>query len=293
MKAIIFGSNGQDGHYLRALLQSKNIDVIGISRRSADIIGDVGDKDFVFGLIQSSKPEYVFHLAADSTTNHEAIFRNHHAISTGSLNILEAVRISAPSARVFLSGSAMQFMNSGIPINENTSFEASSPYSVARIHSVFAGRYFRDHLGLKVYVGYFFNHDSPLRSERHVNQKIIQAVKRIQKGSQEKLVLGNLSVKKEFSFAGDVVKAVWQLVNQETVFETVIGSGLAYSIENWTDYCFTKAGLTWQDYVSIEDKFIPQYEILVSDPALIKSIGWSPSVGFEQLADMMWSDSHS
>src|SRR5277367_2342099 len=108
----------------------------------------------------------------------------------------------------------MQFKNEGLPIDELTPFEASSPYSVSRIQSVYAARYYRSVFGLEVYTGYFFNHDSPLRAENHVNQKIAAAVKRIGAGSNEKLYLGNINVRKEFNYAGELVEAVWILVNQ-------------------------------------------------------------------------------
>jgi GDPmannose 4,6-dehydratase len=181
----------------------------------------------------------------------------------------------------------MQFKNEGLPIDEQTPFEASSPYSVARIQSVYAGRYYRSAFGLKVYAGYFFNHDSPLRSEKHVNQKIVSSVKRIANGSTEKLELGNIDVRKEFNYAGDVVEAVWTLINQDTVFEAVIGSGDAHSIQEWVEYCFKKINRNWEDYVIIDHDFTPDYKILVSNPELIRSIGWKPKVDFYMLADIM------
>jgi GDPmannose 4,6-dehydratase len=184
----------------------------------------------------------------------------------------------------------MQFRNDGIPIDENSPFEANSPYSVARIHSVYAGRYYRNAFGIKVYIGYFFNHDSPLRTDRHVNMKIVLAAKRIARGEKEKLVLGNIDVKKEFNYAGDIVNAIWMLINQNTIFEAVIGSGKIYSIREWLEYCFTRINRDWKDYVVIKEDFIPEYEILVSNPALIKSIGWNPEVSFYQLADLMMED---
>ncbi len=287
MKALIFGISGQDGHYLSELLRNKNIEVIGVSRSHGDSKGDVADYSFVESIIKHHRPNYIFHFAANSTTHHSALFDNHKAISTGTLNILECVRLHCPTVRVFLSGSAMQFKNEGIPIDEQTPFEASSPYSVARIQSVYAGRYYRSAFGLKVYVGYFFNHDSPLRSEKHVNQKIVSSVKRIANGSTEKLELGNIDVKKEFNYAGDVVEAVWTLINQETVFEAIIGSGEAHSIKEWVEYCFKKINRNWEDYVIIYHDFTPDYKILVSNPELIRSIGWQPKVDFYKLADIM------
>lgn len=287
MKAIIYGANGQDGVFLSKLLKEKNIDVLGVSRSTGDFRGDVADYVFVEALIKSHKPEYVFHFAANSTTRHGALFDNHQAISTGTLNILESVRLHCPNAKVFLSGSAMQFKNEATPIDERTPFEASSPYSIARIQSVYAGRYYRAAFGMAVYCGYFFNHDSPLRSDRHVNQKVVSAVKRIASGSNEKLELGNIDVKKEFNYAGDVVEAIWTLVNQNSVFEVIIGSGEAHSIKEWVEYCFKKINKNWLDFVVINPNYKPEYKILVSNPTLLRTLGWRPKVGFHQLADMM------
>lgn len=287
MKAIIFGINGQDGHYLSELLINENIDVIGVSRSHGDLKGDVADFSFVEEIVKNHQPDYIFHFAANSTTAHSALFENHNAISTGTLNILECVRLHCSTTKVFLSGSAMQFKNEGLPIDEQTPFEANSAYSVARIQSVYASRYYRSEFGLQVYTGYFFNHDSPLRPERHVNQKIVSAVKRIANGSTEKLKLGNIDVKKEFNYAGDVVEAVWILVNQDTIFEAIIGSGIAHSIHEWVEYCFKKININWEEHVIIDHDFISDYEILVSKPELMRSIGWKQKVDFYKLADMM------
>jgi GDPmannose 4,6-dehydratase len=288
MKAVIFGINGQDGFYLKQLLSQFDIDVLGVSRVDKNwITGDIADFGFVESLLKNQQPDYVFHFAANSTTQHAALFDNHRAISTGTLNILESVKLHCPKAKVFLSGSAVQFENVGLPIDEKTPFRASSPYSVARIQSIYAGRYYRDTFGARVYAGYFFNHDSPLRTERHVNQKIANAAKRISKGSKEKLELGNIDVSKEFNFAGDVVEAVWRLVNQDVVFEAVIGSGKAYSIKDWLETCFKKIDKRWEEHVVINRDFLPEYQTLVSNPQLIRSIGWEPRVDFYGLADLM------
>ena len=287
MNVLIFGDNGQDGYYLTNLLTKKKINVIGISRSGNCINGSVADYSFVESQIKQLQPDYIFHLAANSTTRHFALFENHETISTGTINILEAVRLHCPAAKVFLSGSAMQFVNNGLQINEQTPFEASSPYSVCRIQSVYASRYYRDKFGIRVYTGYFFNHDSPLRTEQHVNQKIIKAVQRIAKGSNELLELGNIDVQKEFGFAGDSVEAVWTLMNQENVFEAVIGTGKAYSIKDWVVSCFETAGKDWKNYVVINQDFVPEYNILLSDPSVIKGLGWQPKVDFENLVKLM------
>jgi GDPmannose 4,6-dehydratase len=287
MKAVIFGANGQDGVLLSKLLKEKNIDVIDVSRSTGRFRGDVADYGFVEASIKNHTPDYIFHFAANSSTRHETLFDNHQAISTGTLNILESVRQHCANAKVFLSGSAMQFRNVETPIDEHTPFEASSPYSIARIQSVYAGRYYRAKFDMAVYCGYLFNHDSPHRSERHVNQKIVRAVNRIAQGSNEKLELGNIDVKKEFNYAGDVVDAIWLLVNQDNIFEAIIGRGEAHSIREWLEYCFKKINKNWNEFVVINSNYKTEYEILVSNPALLRSLGWHPKVGFNELADMM------
>jgi GDPmannose 4,6-dehydratase len=290
MTAIIFGINGQDGHYLKLLLESKGIEVIGVSRSEGNWIkGNVKDFLFVESLIKSQQPQYIFHLAANSTTKHEVLFENHETISTGSLNILENVFRHCLDCKVFLSGSAMQFENKGIPINETTPFEASSPYAVARIQSTYAARYYRSK-GLRVFVGYFFNHESPLRTPRHVSRMITDAIKRIQNGSEEKIELGDISVKKEWNFAGDFANAIYVLTQQQKVFEVVIGSGIAYSIEDWLKTGFDYIHKNWKDYVIIKKGFTPEYNLLVSDPGLLYSLGYTPQLDLIGLSKLMMSN---
>jgi len=288
MKALIFGISGQDGFYLNKLLSTQNIEVIGISRTEhADWIkGDVKDFNFVSSLIKYNKPDYIFHFAANSTTSHTALFENHDTISTGTFNILEAVLQHSKQSKVFLSGSAVQFENKGLPINEETPFAALSPYAISRIQSVYAGRYYRN-LGLQVYVGYFFNHDSPLRTDRHINQKIAMAIKRIAKGSNEKIEIGDSSVQKEFNYAEDLMWAIWQLMKQDLIQEAVIGSGIAYSIKDWIDTCFQLIGKSPSEYIIENASFKPEYRILVSDPQVLFSMGYRPKLSMQQLANIM------
>lgn len=286
MKAVIFGANGQDGLYLRQVLKREKIEAVCVSRSGEGVIGDVADWNFVERLIKTHAPEFVFHLAANSTTRHNALFANHAAISTGTVNILEAVHRHCRHSKVFLSGSAMQFENNGVPIDENTAFAPLSAYAVSRIHSVYAGRYFRE-LGVRVYVGYFFNHDSPQRSLEHINQRIATAAKNVSKGSHERIEIGDVTVKKEFNYAGDIVDAVWQLVSQDHIFEAVIGCGEAHAIEEWLELCFANVNLKWTEHVRVLDGFTPEYQILISEPALIRSLGWRPKVRIKELAGMM------
>jgi GDPmannose 4,6-dehydratase len=204
----------------------------------------------------------------------------------GTLNILAAVRVHCPRCRVFLAGSGLQFVNRGMPIAESDPFEASSPYAVARIQSLYAGRYFRS-LGLAVYFGFLFHHESPLRKPNHVSKMIALAAGRIAAGSTEKLELGDITVEKEWTFAGDVAQAMFTLVRQDSVFEAVIGSGVAHTIRDWLEQCFGIIGRDWRDHVRIREGFVPEYRRLVSDPSTIRSLGWTPKVALPELARMM------
>ena len=287
MKALIIGINGQDGFYLKQLLHTLDIEVIGVSRSEGNWIkGNVSNADFVNNIIKSQKPDYIFHFAANSTTSHQALFENHETIATGTLNILEAVYNYTSKTKVFITGSGLQFINDGKPIKETDTFIANSPNSVARIQSVYAARYYRS-LGIKTYVGYLFNHDSPKRTERHVNQKIVKAVLRMAKGSNEIIELTDINVQKEFAFAGDIIEAIWLFINQDRVFETVIGTGITYSIKDWLNICFKMKGLDWKNKVKIHNDFISPYKLLVSNPETIKKLGWQPKINIEHLAEMM------
>jgi len=286
MKAIIFGANGQDGFYLSKLLEEKGIAVIGVSRSGNFLKTNIASFTEVAELIKTTSPDFVFHLAANSTTRHDAIFENHETISTGTFNILEAVRLHAPNAKVFISGSGLQFENKNLPIKETDPFEARDAYSVSRIQSVYAARYFRM-LGVKAYVGYFFNHDSPRRSERHMAQKIAATAVHIANGSNEKLEIGDMAVIKEWTYAGDIVEGIWLLVNQENVFEANISSGLGYSILDWVKECFTLIGKDYENFVTERNDFKAEYRQLLSDATLITSLGFAPKVSFNALAKMM------
>ena len=286
MKAIIFGANGQDGYYLERLLLELQYEVVGVSRSGLFLHTNITSYKEVSDLVKIHLPAFIFHLAANSTTRHDAMFENHETISTGTLNILEAVKNFSPLTKVFISGSGLQFKNENSPIKESDAFEARDPYSVSRIQSVYAARYFRT-LGLKIYVGYFFNHDSPRRSERHLTKMIAESANRISAGSKEKLEIGNTEVVKEYTYAGDAVKAIWTLVNQNKVFESNIGSGKGYAISDWLDICFSYHDLNWKDHTTLKQHFIPDYTYLVSDPSLILSLGWTAEVSLTQLAEMM------
>ncbi len=290
-QALIFGINGQDGYYLDRLLQEKGMEVTGVSRSSGKwLTGNVGDKSYVESLIRELRPSYVFHLAASSRTDHELLFEHQETIVGGTLNILESVYTHSPHTKVFITGSGLQFENRGNPISESTPFSADDAYSLARIQSVFAGRYFRTR-GIKVYTGYLFHHDSPLRTDQHLNRRIADAAVAAKEGRKYELSIGDISVEKEYGFAGDIVQGILHLVEQDEIFEACIGTGRAWRIEKWLELCFGLAGKNWKDHVQIREGYEPAFKRMVSDPARIRSTGWSPKVEIEELAGMMFNSS--
>jgi len=286
--AIVFGASGQDGRYLCDLLRDRGAEPIGVARSYGPWTrGDVRDPGFVEELVRATKPTHVFHLAANSTTDHDALFENHETISTGTLAILEAVRRQAPNAKVFVTGSGVQFVNVGRPIRETDAFEASSPYAVARIQSVYAARYYRT-LGLKVYVGYFFHHDSPLRRGHHVSKMVIDGLRRIQRGESDLLSVADPSVCREWVFAGDVARGMLALVDQDATFEATIGSGIARPINDWIRACASELQLDDRNFAVVTDpEYRPAFRVLVSDPETMRALQWEACMTLEELAATM------
>jgi len=286
MNALIFGANGQDGYYLNELFKLKGIDPINLARSGDGLIVNVSKFDQVEQLIKHYQPVYIFHLAANSTTRHDALFENHETISTGTLNVLEAVKKHSRHSKVFITGSGVQFKNIGSPISEKDEFEANSPYSVSRIQSVYAARYYRS-LGVRSYVGYLFHHESPHRKASHVSKMVATAAQRIAAGSKEILEIGDISVRKEWTYARDVMQGAITLLEQDEIFEATVGSGVAYSIGDWLELCFTLSGQDWHDHVKLRTGFVSEYKQLVSNPETINALGWHPSTTLSDLAKMM------
>ncbi len=290
--AIIFGINGQDGFYLDRLLQQKKIEVTGVSRSAGTWVqGDVGDKSFVDSLIRAKKPNYIFHLAAYSKVHHELLQEHQSTILTGTLNILESVLLHSPSSKVFITGSGLQFVNDGNPISEKNEFIARDAYSLARIQSVYAARYYRSR-GIQTYTGYLFHHDSPLRTQQHLNRKIVEAAKAVAAGKEYPLAIGDINVEKEFGFAGDIAGGIFHLVQQEALTEACIGTGKAYPVKKWLELCFSLVGKDWKDHVQLNTGYVADFRRLVSDPAAIGATGWKASTGIEQLAKLMLAPTH-
>ncbi len=286
-RAIIFGINGQDGYYLEKLLLANHISVTGVSRSPGPWQqGSIADHALVTALVRELQPDYIFHLAARSKTGHELLYEHQETIVNGSLHVLEAVLNHSPSSRVFITGSGLQFCNNGDPIHEQTPFEARDAYSLARIQSVYAARYYRTK-GVKAYTGYLFHHDSPLRSTSHLNRKIADAAIAAAAGQPVHLTVGDITVEKEFGYSGDIAAGIFQLVNQDQFYEACVGTGKAHSVEEWLEICFGMMNKNWKDFVQLNSNFKAEFRRMLSDSSLLQSTGWQPATDINELAVMM------
>jgi GDPmannose 4,6-dehydratase len=287
-RAIIFGAGGQDGHFIREYLLSLGYQIFPFiyqgSKNSPAV--DVADFNNVSRVIKEIKPNFVFHLAARSSTRHEFILENHRAIVDGTLTIMESVDRHAPDAKVFLASSGLIFRNLGRPLNENDEFITDTSYAMARLEALQIARYYRQR-GREVFVGFLFNHESPLRPPNSVARKIAGNVAEIHLGIQNSLIIGNANVIKEWMWAGDAVKAMFCLVNQNDVSEACIGDGIGRSIREYATACCEVVNLFIDDYLVEISGYEAEYPFLVSDPSRIKSLGWIPEVDMASLAMRM------
>ncbi len=285
-KAVVFGASGQDGYYLIEQLARRGVEAVGVSRAGEGRRGDVARLGDVEAILRDVRPQQIFHLAARSTTRHDALFENHGTISTGTLNVLECARRDCPDARVFITGSGVQFRNDGAPIDEETPFEASSPYAVARIQSVYAARYYRS-LGLKAYVGYLFHHDSPRARrqplERAHRRRGPAHRRRQPRGAGAGRCLGGQGVDlRRRRDRGDAGAALpdRRLRGGDRVRRRLLRRAVAGTL-------LRRRGPPLADHVRLKPGFRAEYQRLVSRPDRLKALGWSPAVGFDQLAAMM------
>jgi GDPmannose 4,6-dehydratase len=283
MKAIITGSNGQDGWYLEKLLRHYRVEPIPIP---SDSYIDLNSGPIVQSFVDNVQPDFVFHLAAKSTVSHNSSVANHHIISNGSFNLLDAAHRFARNCRVFLAGSAYQFKNEGKPISETDPWDTTSVYCAARGYSKLLADAYRAQ-GLMAYFGYFFHHESPRRGSEHMSQRIAKAAR-----NHEPIEIGDPSVVKEWTFAADAMEAVWSLVNQDVIFEANIGTGIGHSIAAFADLCYAAHSLDWKNYVKTSEDYISPYRSLTCNPERIFSTGWRPRTTIEELAELMTLNKH-
>jgi GDPmannose 4,6-dehydratase len=297
MKALICGISGQDGAYLAELLLRKGYQVFGTSRdalacsfgnlKKLGIANDVellsmapGDFRSVFQAVRLSEPDEIYNLSGQSSVglSFEQPVETLESIAFGTVNILETIRLTNRDIKFYNAGSGECFGNA--PEGgacEETPFRPRSPYAVAKSTAFWQVANYREAYNLFAGTGILFNHESPLRPERFVTQKIICAVKRIAAGSGERLKLGNTEVKRDWGWAPEYVEAMWRILQQEKPDDFVIGTGESHSIADFAAAAFQEYGLNWLDYTDVEKSFFRPSDIMLgrANPQKAERIlGW-------------------
>lgn len=306
--ALVTGITGQDGSYLAELLLEKGYKVYGIKRRTSDlnfgnvehlkneiefIYADMTDMSSLITAIQKSEPTEVYNLAAQSfvQTSWEQPNLTSQVDAIGVMNMLEAVRIAKPEARFYQASTSEMFGKvQEIPQKETTPFYPRSPYGVAKLYGHWITINYRESFDIYGCSGILFNHESPRRGLEFVTRKVTNAVAKIKNGLQSELRMGNLDSKRDWGFAGDYVKAMWLMLQQDKPEDFVVATGETHTIKDLLEVAFGCVGLNYEDYVVIDPKFIrpAEVELLLGSPAKAKEkLGWEPQVTFRQLIEMM------
>ncbi len=310
MRALICGINGQDGAYLSRLLLDKGYEIWGTSRdvqtstlsnlAALGIDGKVklvsmAPSDFrsVFTALEKSDPDEVYFLAGQSSVglSFEQPAETLESFVTGTLNLLEALRLRRRMTRLYHAGSSECFGDTGgIPADENTPFRPRSPYAVAKASAHWLVSNYRESYGLHASTGILFNHESPLRPKRFVTQKIIRQAERIAQGSDERLVLGRLDIRRDWGWAPEYVDAMWRMLQQDTPRDIVIATGQTHSLEEFVSAAFALHDLDWKAHVDISNEFFRPTDIAYSggNPKLAEtSIGWVARNAMQQVVEKM------
>ncbi len=298
--ALICGVSGQDGSYLAELLLSKGYAVFGTSRdaqgSSFSNLKKLGIRDQITFLsmvpedfrsvlvaLRKSNPDEIYYLAGQSSVglSFEQPAETMQSITMGTLNILEGCRMLETENKViklYHAGSGESFGDTqGEPANESTAFYPMSPYAVAKSSAYWLVNNYREAYGLFACTGVLFNHESPLRPERFVTQKIVRAVKRIAQGSTEKLKLGRLDIARDWGWAPEYVEAMWLMLQQEKPHDYVIATGVTMSLEEFVQAAFNEAGLNWRDHVEQDPALFRPTDLAVgrADPTRAhRELGW-------------------
>jgi GDPmannose 4,6-dehydratase len=307
-KALITGITGQDGSYLAELLLEKGYKVYGLVRRTSVpnmenighlqnqvelISADLLDLGSLITAVKEAQPDEVYNLAAQSfvATSWQQSILTGQVTALGVTNILEAIRLVKPDAKFYQASSSEMFGKVvETPQKETTPFYPRSPYGVAKVYGHWITVNYRESYDMFACSGILFNHESPRRGVEFVTRKITDAVARIKLGLQSELRLGNLDAKRDWGFAGDYVKAMWLMLQQDQPDDFVVATGETHSVEEFVEIAFGHAGLNWRDYVVIDPKFVrpAEVDLLLGDPTKAKKkLGWELDVSFEQLVTMM------
>ncbi|HVC94091.1 MAG TPA: GDP-mannose 4,6-dehydratase [Pirellulales bacterium] len=306
--ALITGITGQDGSYLAELLLERGYLVHGMFRRSSTETferighlegriklhpGDLLDQQSLISLLDEVRPTEVYNLAAQSfvPTSWQQPQLTGEVTGLGVTRMLDALRQVDPKIRFYQASSSEMFGKvHETPQRETTPFHPRSPYGVAKVYGHYITMNYRESYGLFACSGILFNHESPRRGLEFVTRKITHAVAKIKLGLAGELRLGNLQARRDWGFAGDYVRAMWLMLQQNEADDYVIGTGETHSVEEFVHLAFEHVGLNWREYVVIDPKFHrpAEVDLLLSDPAKArKRLGWNPQVGFEQLVKMM------
>ncbi|RKJ66061.1 GDP-mannose 4,6-dehydratase [Butyricicoccus sp. 1XD8-22] len=307
-KALITGITGQDGSYLADLLLEKGYKVYGLVRRTSTPImvnlehikdqiefvsGDITDLSSLIRIVEQIQPDEVYNLAAQSFvgSSWEQPVLTGNITGLGVTNMLEAVRIAKPDARFYQASSSEMFGKVvETPQKETTPFYPRSPYGVAKLYGHWITVNYRESFKMYACSGILFNHESPRRGVEFVTRKITDAVAQIKLGLANELRLGNLDAKRDWGFAGDYVKAMWLMLQQDNPDDFVISTGETHTVEEFVEIAFSHVGLNWRDYVVIDSKFVrpAEVDLLLGDCTKAKEqLGWKLDVSFEQLVKMM------
>ncbi len=316
--ALITGITGQDGSYLSELLLSKGYTVHGIVRRSSSFntsrinhiyedpheagrrlvlhYADLTDSTGLRRVVEAARPDEIYNLGAQSHV--KVSFENPEytadADAMGTLRLLDCMRDhvehTGRQVRFYQAGSSEMFGAAQPPQSETTAFYPRSPYAVSKVAAHWYSINYREAYGLFITNGILFNHESPRRGETFVTRKITRAVGRIKAGLQQKLYLGNLDARRDWGFAGDYVEAMWRMLQHSEPEDFVVATGEAYSVRQFLQEAFSRAGLTWEEHVEIDPQYFRPTEVdyLLGDSSKArKALGWAPTTTFQQLVRMM------
>jgi GDPmannose 4,6-dehydratase len=313
-KALITGITGQDGSYLTEFLLKKGYEVYGLIRRSSSfnteridhiyrdphenpklklIYSDLTDGSNLHSILNDINPEEVYNLGAQShvRVSFDQPIYTANVDALGTLRVLEAIRSMKRPAKFYQASSSEMYGKAvETPQTEKTPFYPRSPYGCAKVYSFWQTVNYREAYNIFACNGILFNHESPRRGETFVTRKITRAAARIKLGLQDKLYLGNLDAKRDWGYAADFVETMWLMLQQERPDDYVIATGENHSVKEFLDEVFGYLGLDWKKYVEIDPKYYrpTEVDILLGDPSKAKRVlGWSPKVGFKELARIM------
>jgi GDPmannose 4,6-dehydratase len=309
-KALIFGVSGQDGSYLAQFLLEKGYEVCGTSRdaqiaqfKNLERLGikdrvkfeSVSSVDFrsVLQALTRVEPDEVYNLAGQSSVglSFEQPVETLESIAQGTLNLLEAIRFTGRSIKLYNAGSGECFGDTrDMPADEMTPFRPRSPYAIAKATSVWEVANYREAYGLYACSGILFNHESPLRAERFVTKKIVASACRISRGSREKLQLGNLSIERDWGWAPEYVEAMWMMLQQDAPQDFVIATGESHRLDEFVEAAFSYFKLDWREHVTMDQRLLRPTDISFSkaDPSkAAKELGWQARRKMKQVVSEM------